>query len=231
MTVTHLDSFTLFVSLNFQEKTTMQTEVSTTRKESQRSSTLAKQHTYAEEIKKSRFIASAFPVESKEEALAQIEAVRVTDATHNCWAYKVQDQYRFSDDGEPGGTAGRPILAAIEAQDMDNVLVIVTRYFGGTKLGAGGLVRAYGGTAAKCLNGASKTAIKQMTTVTFEAPFELIGSVYPLLDQFGASKLHEVYTQTGVSLTLELDDGSRADFETTLKNATRGRVRLETRKG
>ncbi|MCP4678843.1 MAG: YigZ family protein [Deltaproteobacteria bacterium] len=206
----------------------METVVKAASQTNRRSLTLAAQHTYSEEIKKSRFIASAFPVESAEEAMAKMEAVRAADATHNCWAYKVQDQYRFNDDGEPGGTAGRPILAAIEAQGVDNVLVVVTRYFGGTKLGTGGLVRAYGGTAAKCLNGAPKTEIKQMISVVVDAPFEAIGSVYPVLEQFGAAKLNEAYTQTGVSLTLELDDGSRVAFEKALRNATRGRVKLET---
>lgn len=74
-----------------------------------------------------------------------LQAVQDLQATHNCWAYKVGAQYRFSDDGEPAGTAGRPILSAIEAQHLDRVMVVVTRYFGGIKLGVGGLVRAYGG--------------------------------------------------------------------------------------
>ena len=72
------------------------------------------------------------------------------EATHNCWAYKIGQEYRFNDDGEPGGTAGRPILQAIEGQGMDRVAVLVVRWFGGVKLGAGGLVRAYGGCAANC---------------------------------------------------------------------------------
>src|SRR3546814_18000784 len=75
----------------------------------------------------------------------------VPDATHNCWAWRIGDDYRSNDDGEPAGTAGRPILAAIDGQGMDRVVVVVTRWFGGIKLGAGGLVRAYGGTAAECL--------------------------------------------------------------------------------
>ena len=81
---------------------------------------------------------------------------RIADptATHNCWAYRIGSEYRFSDDGEPAGTAGRPILAAIDGQGCDQVVVVVTRWYGGIKLGAGGLVRAYGGCAAECLRAA-----------------------------------------------------------------------------
>jgi len=92
-----------------------------------------------EVISKSRFLAKAAPVQSPEEAQAFIQAVSDPTATHNCWAWKIGNQYRFSDDGEPGGTAGRPMLTAIEGQDFDRVAVVVIRWFGGTKLGTGGL--------------------------------------------------------------------------------------------
>ncbi|EVT88371.1 thymidylate synthase [Pseudomonas aeruginosa VRFPA09] len=106
---------------------------------------------YREEIRKSRFHTIAAPVADEDEAQAFIAAHRDASAGHNCWAWKCGAQYRFSDDGEPGGSAGRPILAAIEGQDMDCVAVLVSRWFGGIKLGTGGLARAYGGGAAKCL--------------------------------------------------------------------------------
>src|SRR5690606_11179020 len=111
---------------------------------------------YREEIKKSRFEVVASPVGSPDQALAFFAQHAVATATHNCWAYRSGQQYRFNDDGEPGGTAGRPILQAIEGQDCDKVAVLVVRWFGGIKLGAGGLVRAYGGTAAQCLRLAPK---------------------------------------------------------------------------
>ena len=76
---------------------------------------------------------------------------RYPDATHHCWAYRIGPAYRFGDDGEPGGTAGAPILRAIEGQGVDRVMVVVVRFYGGVKLGTGGLARAYGGTAAECL--------------------------------------------------------------------------------
>ena len=111
--------------------------------------TLADKVVYEEEIQKSRFIAKAAPVASEEEALAFLAENREPEATHNGYAYKIGLLYRFSDDGEPSGTAGKPILHAIEAQGLDRVAVLVVRYFGGVKLGAGGLVRAYGGVAAE----------------------------------------------------------------------------------
>ena len=99
--------------------------------------TLAAPVVHEETIQKSRFIAKAAPVASEEEALAFLEAQREPQATHNCYAYKLGNLYRFFDDGEPTGTAGKPILHAIEAQGLDSVVVLVVRYFGGIKLGAG----------------------------------------------------------------------------------------------
>ena len=115
------------------------------------SDTLSAVVTSSLEIKHSRFITHAAAVETPEQALAFIARVSNRDATHNCWAYRIGAEYRSSDDGEPSGTAGRPILAAIEGQGYDQVVAVVTRWYGGIKLGAGGLVRAYGGAAAECL--------------------------------------------------------------------------------
>src|SRR5699024_6278844 len=103
--------------------------------------------THEAEIKKSRFIARAAPVDDEAAALAFIERVIDPAANQNCWARLIGDSYRFDDAGEPGGTAGRPILQAIENQGYDRTVVVVTRFFGGIKLGTGGLARAYGGTA------------------------------------------------------------------------------------
>jgi putative IMPACT (imprinted ancient) family translation regulator len=102
-------------------------------------STLAQPYRHLEAIKKSRFLALAAPVESTEQALAFLREVSDPAATHNCWAWRIGQDYRFNDDGEPGGTAGRPILQAVEGQGIDRVMVVVTRWYGGIKLGAGGL--------------------------------------------------------------------------------------------
>lgn len=121
--------------------------------------TLAARWQHEEDIRKSRFLAQASPVSSPAEALAWFDEAGDPAATHNCWAYRIGDAYRFNDDGEPGGTAGRPILAAIDGQACDRVAVLVTRWYGGIKLGAGGLARAYGGSAAECLRLAPRTPI------------------------------------------------------------------------
>ena len=97
--------------------------------------TLAGPAEFLLEVKKSRHLARAVPVESPQAALDWIAAVSVPDATHNCWAYRVGQDYRFSDDGEPSGTAGRPILSAIDGQGLDGVAVVVTRWYGGVHLG------------------------------------------------------------------------------------------------
>ncbi len=186
--------------------------------------TLKIQHAHLEEIKKSRFIAVACPVASKEDALAQLAMIRDPEANHNCWAYKVGVEYRFSDDGEPGGTAGRPILTAIETQGLDHVLVVVTRFFGGTKLGAGGLIRAYGGVAAECLRTSQKKEVQPKVVITIEAPFDLIGSVYTLLEQFKTNKQKETYLENGLVLTVEIDQKDLESFETALADATRGKA-------
>src|SRR5690554_308002 len=112
------------------------------------SSTLTGLATHQEDIRKSRFVPVAMPVKTPAQALAFFAAHSVADATHNCWAYRIGTEYRFNDDGEPGGTAGRPILQAIDGQQCDRVAVLVVRWFGGIKLGPGGLMRAYGGLAA-----------------------------------------------------------------------------------
>ncbi|WP_037404901.1 YigZ family protein, partial [Shinella sp. DD12] len=105
---------------------------------------------FEEEIRKSRFRAIACPVENEAEAKARLAEVSDAAANHNCWAFRIGQTYRFSDDGEPSGTAGKPILQAIDGQALDRTLVVVTRWFGGILLGSGGLIRAYGGTAAAC---------------------------------------------------------------------------------
>jgi uncharacterized YigZ family protein len=122
-------------------------------------------------IKKSRFVATALPVGDEAAAKAAIARVSIDSATHNCWAWRIGALSRSSDDGEPGGTAGRPILAAIDGQACDRVVVVVTRWFGGILLGSGGLMRAYGGTAANCLRLAERVAITPVMDGTLDLTF------------------------------------------------------------
>jgi uncharacterized YigZ family protein len=188
--------------------------------------TLAAPHVLEVEIKQSRFLARAARADGREAALAYLERVREPRASHNCWAYRVGQDYRFSDDGEPGGTAGQPILHAIEGQGLDHVVVVVARWFGGIKLGAGGLVRAYGGTAAECLRVAARIELHPQRVLRLTAPFEVLGAVYPLFEQHGVERGAEEYSAEGVSLELRVRADRAEALERALRDATRGRARV-----
>ena len=133
--------------------------------------TLAAPCSHAVEIKKSRFLAQAAPASSAETAMAFVDSLRDNGGGHHCWAYRIGQAYRFNDDGEPSSSAGKPILAAIDGQGFDHVVVVVTRWFGGIKLGVGGLVRAYGGTAAQCLQQAARQPIVHVTRMMLHCDF------------------------------------------------------------
>ncbi|MBM4319042.1 MAG: YigZ family protein [Deltaproteobacteria bacterium] len=190
-------------------------------------STLASPCQHQVEIKKSRFVARAAPASSPEEALAFLAAVCDPAATHNCWAYRIGACYRFSDDGEPGGTAGRPILGAIEKVGLDRVVVVVTRFFGGIKLGAGGLARAYGGTAAACLRQAEQLPLVHHVRVRLVAGFAAIGRAYELLDRYAAIEREERYTAEGVSICCRIEEPLLAGLCRELGGTGRGALSLE----
>jgi uncharacterized YigZ family protein len=190
--------------------------------------TLAANATFAREVKKSRFLARAGRVDSIDQAVAFIQQRSLADASHNCWAYQVDDAYRFSDDGEPASTAGRPIFSAIQGQELDHVVVLVTRYFGGTKLGAGGLVRAYGGCAAKCLSQSKVIEVLPRCRAMIEIEFDQLGAVYTVLDRFKAARLAEDYREGGVQLKIELQVSQLPALVEALSNATHGAARIKT---
>ncbi|MGI5860859.1 MAG: IMPACT family protein [Myxococcales bacterium] len=179
------------------------------------------------EIKKSRFVALAAPVATAEAALEFIERNGDPAASHNCWAYKIGQEYRFYDDGEPKGTAGKPILAAIERHGLDAVAVLVTRFFGGIKLGTGGLARAYGGAAAECLRLAGKREIKPMVRARLKVPFELIGMLHPVFDRHGARKQGESFTGEGAVLVVEVASDALHTLRDELRDLSAGRLVLE----
>jgi uncharacterized YigZ family protein len=188
--------------------------------------TLAAPATLSQEIKKSRFVAQARAVDSPEDALAFLSGVADTNATHNCWAYRIGQNYRFNDDGEPAGTAGKPMLQAIDGQQLDRVVVVVTRWFGGIKLGAGGLVRAYGGCAAECLRLAAKTEIIALATLEFMLPFALLPLLHSRFAELQATKLEERYEADGVVLRVALPTDRIAALRILLADATRGRAQV-----
>lgn len=179
-------------------------------------------------VKRSRFIAHAGPCRDEHSAQSFIEQHGDQTASHNCWAWKCGQQYRFDDDGEPGGTAGRPILQAIEGQEFDNVVVVVTRHFGGIKLGTGGLIRAYGGCAAECLRQAPAEPIIAMIRLECRLPFEAIALAHQLFERHGVSKLEERYVSDGIELTLELPKARHDILTADLNNATSGKAAIRT---
>ncbi len=124
--------------------------------------------------KKSRFIGRVWPVETEEEALRKIADMKKQhyDATHNCWAYVIRDgAMRFSDDGEPGGTAGNPMMQVLQKEQIYNIVCVVTRYFGGTLLGAGGLVRAYTKGAKIAIDAAGKSMKRVWSVLYIPCPY------------------------------------------------------------
>lgn len=187
------------------------------------SDTLSAPCTYEEDIKKSRFAVYAAPVASVAEAMAFFAQHSDPAATHNCWAYRIGQAYRFNDDGEPGGTAGRPILQAIEGQGLDRVAVLVVRWFGGIKLGAGGLVRAYGGCAAQCLRLGPRIPIVEAATVTCRCGYAELPLLKSRIGQAGATVEAERFDSDGVALTLVVPCTALEELARTVSDITRGR--------
>jgi uncharacterized YigZ family protein len=177
-------------------------------------------------IQRSRFLAIAVPVSGTDAALAAIGNVGTAEATHNCWAWRIGDSYRFNDDGEPGGTAGRPILAAIDGADADRVVVVVTRWFGGIKLGAGGLVRAYGGTAAECLRLAPRQPIVETVQLRCAVDFALERPLRGLLPALAGEVVAQDYDGDGVVLTIRLPQSGEAAFREAASDLSRGQARF-----
>jgi uncharacterized YigZ family protein len=184
--------------------------------------TLASPASIEVEIKRSRFIAHAARIDSLADSLAFYESVADHTATHNCWAWKLDHQYRFNDDGEPASTAGKPIYSAIDGKQLDHVMVVVTRHYGGIKLGVGGLIRAYGGSAARCIDQAGIIDIQPRVTCTIEAGFKWTGQLYTALEQCGAQKLGEDYPPGGILVRAELLESALPVLREKLRDATRG---------
>jgi uncharacterized YigZ family protein len=188
--------------------------------------TLSTHCRYEELIRKSRFVAHAAPAHSQAETLAFYESVADPGATHNCWAWRIDHVYRFNDDGEPGGSAGRPILAAIEGRELQRVMVVVTRWFGGIKLGVGGLIRAYGGVTAKCLDRAKTIELLPQLECTLQADFSLASAVHQLLQQFDAEKLDERFESRGMQLKIRVAQSRFEALSAALADASSGAARL-----
>ena len=188
--------------------------------------TLKDSASFEETIKRSRFIAHAARVTTQGESLDFYESVADPEATHNCWAWRINFQVRSNDDGEPGGTAVRPMLNVIERRHLENTMVVVTRYFGGIKLGVGGLVRAYSGATAKCLDRAGDIELFPMAEYVIKAGFEWASSVHGLLEQFSAEKLEDDYDDKGLILKVRCREVDFGKLATGLRDASRGQAQI-----
>ena len=188
--------------------------------------TIASEVTFEEEIKKSRFQALAVPVANEQDVKDFLEMSKDVSTTHQCWAWKIGHNVRFNDDGEPSGTAGRPILATIEGNELSNILVLVNRWYGGVKLGTGGLVRAYGGCAGQCLLLAEKIELIEKKKVSFSCQFnEWAIFQYELNQQ--QIEFQQDYTATGVYVVALLQIHQIEPLSLKIQDVTRGREQLK----
>ena len=176
--------------------------------------------------KKSRFIGRIWPVETEEEALARIQEMKKKhyDATHNCWAYIIRDgAVRFSDDGEPGGTAGMPMLQVLQREGLFNAVCVVTRYFGGILLGAGGLVRAYTKGAKIAVDAAGKSMKRVWTVLYVPCPYSFYERVRLEAEGFGGI-VRTADFGAEVELELLFPEAKTQEFLDRLTDMTAGTV-------
>lgn len=176
--------------------------------------------------KKSRFIGRIWPVETEEEALARIQEMKKKhyDATHNCWAYIIRDgAVRFSDDGEPGGTAGMPMLQVLQREGLYNAVCVVTRYFGGILLGAGGLVRAYTKGAKIAVDAAGKSMKRVWTVLYVPCPYSFYERVRLEAEGFGGI-VRKADFGAEVELELLFPEAKTQEFLDRLTDMTAGTV-------
>ena len=181
-------------------------------------------------IEKSRFIATIAPVSTEEEAQAFMQRIskEFWDATHNCTAYAIgprQEQQRSSDNGEPSGTAGKPMLEVLKKTTITNVAVVVTRYYGGIKLGAGGLIRAYSHSVAKAVQEGPKLLIAPRQIVSLTIDYSYFGSVERQLQTLELP-YQSTFTDT-ISLEIYVEPNFVSDLETTITNLTGGNLLWE----
>lgn len=182
---------------------------------------------HEDEVAGSRFLATVVPVDGPEDAQALLETLRAEhpDASHHCWAYRVGRVQRFSDDGEPGGTAGRPMLEVFLKRDLDHVAAVVVRYFGGRKLGAGGLVRAYGAAVARAVRRAGEREVVATVDLHVEVPFSDLDAVLRELDGWPSVRRGEpAFVPEGAQLLLEVPLPQVDDLQDRLARLTRGRA-------
>lgn len=181
------------------------------------------------EEKRSRFISHLYLVETEAEARARIDEMKKKyyDARHNCWCFVLHDgTVRYGDDGEPQGTAGQPMLNVFQREGVENVVCIVTRYFGGILLGAGGLTRAYAKAAKDALDKAGKARMQPFSVLRLECSYPLLERV-KLLIEGQEGRIEGSDYGASVVLTVLLPSGKTADFAATLTELSGGQMAAE----
>lgn len=178
------------------------------------------------EIRKSRFIGCVEPISDRAAAQQRVDQLRAEHpgAAHVCWALMAGGHSAAVDDGEPSGTAGRPMLEVLRHQELDGVLATVVRYFGGTKLGAGGLVRAYTDAIAQALQQAERIAVVRQRRLHCYLPFAQESTARRLLEQLGGELLEAQHSHQ-VQLQVQLTEGAADEFLQQLQTASRGELR------
>ena len=179
-----------------------------------------------EKIKGSRFIADISPAATADDAASFIAGVRAREpaASHHCWAYRIDpERVRASDDGEPAGTAGQPILRRLESASLWESLIVVTRYYGGTNLGTGGLIRAYGSAAAEAIAAASVREKHRMASFIVRHPYDISAVIERVLAAHSGQVTSSEYTDV-VSLTVSIPTSTGTDFISDVRDATAGTV-------
>ena len=182
------------------------------------------------EEKKSRFIGEVFPIKSEEEAQEHINAVRKKyyDARHHCYAYVIGDNYEImkqSDDGEPSQTAGMPILNVLKGQDIHDALMIVTRYFGGTLLGTGGLVRSYTNAAKAAIDSAVVLSAVEGYRAEAEIPYTLVGKIKYFTETTGITEAEAEYGNN-VKMTWLVPELKLVPFQNHIQEISGGSITL-----
>ncbi len=193
-----------------------------------RYTTLAGPAAFSQVVKNSEFLGFAAPIQTVESAFEFVAALRAerSDASHVCWAYKLGTQYRLSDDGEPGGTAGAPIYRALEQSGLEGVVVAVVRYYGGVNLGAGGLARAYGGTTAELLRIAPRLEVHPRVAVAISVSFELMNPLYRLLEGCDVQDRQEEFTDSGLVTRFAILESELERLKVAVRDATRGQAKI-----
>lgn len=180
-------------------------------------------------IKGSKFLGFAYPAESTEVIDEILESLhkRYDDATHHCYAWQLgmtdNAQFRYNDDGEPSGSAGKPIYNTILHRDLTNVLVVSVRYFGGIKLGAGGLARAYGQSASEVLDAAKIITIEKGDKIRFDCSYEDHALILHIANRYTPISLKRDFGET-VQLIIEIPEDRSAEFLGEVRDAAKGKL-------